>query len=149
MDLPVPAAVSGVSRRPGDRVGIEETETMADTTHGGEHGSKLFNIYMIVALALAICTISSFAFNGMMRSEMISPVTSFLLILSVAILKAVLVAMFFMHLKWDWSTLYFLIVPAFILGAMMMMVLMPDILIGPYQDAVEEIQISREIKTRP
>jgi hypothetical protein len=32
-----------------------------------------------------------------------------------------------MHLKWDWGRLYFLIIPVFILGAMMMMVLLPDL----------------------
>ena len=35
-----------------------------------------------------------------------------------------------MHLKYDWGKLYFLIVPAFILGAMMMIVLLPDIVLA-------------------
>ena len=35
-----------------------------------------------------------------------------------------------MHLKVDWGKLYFMIFPAFILGAMMMFVLMPDIVIA-------------------
>jgi cytochrome c oxidase subunit 4 len=57
-------------------------------------------------------------------------VQSFALILGVAVVKATLVGMYFMHLKLDWGRLYFLIVPAFILGTMMMIVLMPDIVLG-------------------
>src|SRR5688500_4724636 len=110
---------------------------MADTNHGGEHGGNLFRIYMIVAGVLAVCTLASFLFNGMARAQWIAVILSFVLILSVAIVKAVLVGLYFMHLKWDWKLLYFLIIPAFILGAMMMFVLMPDILIGTYRDAQE------------
>ena len=50
-----------------------------------------------------------------------------MLILGVAVFKATLVGMYFMHLKFDWGKLYFMIFPAFILGVMMMMVLLPDI----------------------
>ena len=120
---------------------------MAETNHGGEHGhgGNLFRLYMIVAAVLAVCTISSFLFNWMARGGTITVFMSFLLILSVAILKATLVGMYFMHLKWDWSLLYFLIVPAFILGAMMMVVLMPDVLIAPTREAREEYEVSRDV----
>ena len=36
----------------------------------------------------------------------------------------------FGHLKFDWRKLYFMIVPAFILGAMMMMVFLPDMVLA-------------------
>jgi hypothetical protein len=35
-----------------------------------------------------------------------------------------------MHLKFDWGKLYFMIVPAFILGAMLAFVLLPDIVLA-------------------
>jgi hypothetical protein len=85
---------------------------------------------MVVAVALAIFTGLSFVFNYMAREKMIGVETSFVLILGVAVCKAVLVGMFFMHLKYEWGKLYFMIVPAFILGAMMMFVLLPDIVIS-------------------
>jgi cytochrome c oxidase subunit IV len=66
----------------------------------------------------------------MAGSGYISKFASFLVILGVAIVKAALVGWIFMHLKFDWRKLYFLIVPAFILGAMMMIVLMPDIVLA-------------------
>jgi hypothetical protein len=51
-------------------------------------------------------------------------------IMIVAVIKALCVAAIFMHLKFEWGKLYFLIVPVLILGVMMMVVLLPDIVIG-------------------
>ncbi len=113
---------------------------MADTHHAGEHHGSLFRAYMIIAIILAICTSLSFLFNQAISVK----VLAFFLILAVAITKAVLVALYFMHLKWDWKMLYFLIIPAFILGTMMMIVLMPDILINPSRDMQEAYEIARE-----
>ena len=118
---------------------------MADTHHADDHhGPSLFKVYMIIAVILSVCTATSFGFNYLAHAEHISHFMSFVLILSVAVVKATLVGIYFMHLKWDWRLLYFLIFPAFILGTMMMVVLMPDILLGPLHDANEEIQIARE-----
>lgn len=119
---------------------------MADTTHAGEHHGPGFAAYMTVAAALSVCTVASFFFNGLAQNQVITTFVSFALILSVAILKATLVGLIFMHLKWDWKLLYFLLVPAFILGVMMMVVLMPDALLGPSKDAAEQLQIARDLQ---
>ena len=105
---------------------------MASAHPPGEHAhhGPTFQLYMVVAVALAVFTGLSFVFNYMAREKMIGVETSFVLILGVAVCKAVLVGMFFMHLKYEWGKLYFMIVPAFILGAMMMFVLLPDIVIS-------------------
>lgn len=105
---------------------------MADP-HGHDSHGPNFAIYMVIFGALSVFTALSFVFNGMARAEWISHMTSAYLIMIVAVVKAVLVGMIFMHLKWDWAKLYFMIVPAFILGAMMMMVLMPDIVMAWHQ----------------
>jgi cytochrome c oxidase subunit 4 len=55
----------------------------------------------------------------------------------VAVVKATLVGMFFMHLKYEWAKLYFMIIPVFILGTMMMIVLMPDIVVAWHIDQYE------------
>lgn len=110
---------------------------MADTHHAGEHHGPTFQQYMLIAAVLAVCTASSFAFNQFVSAK----VAAFLLILSVAIIKAVLVGMYFMHLKWDWKLLYFLIVPSFVLGTMMMIVLLPDIYYGPSRELSEAYEI--------
>src|SRR3954449_1281533 len=107
---------------------------MADTHSPDEHHGNVFRMYMIVAVALAVCTASSFLFNRMAEWQWITHTTSFLLILGVAILKASMVGWVFMHLKWDWPLTYFIILPIFILGMMMAMVFMPDGVIGPWRD---------------
>ena len=93
------------------------------------HGHEIFKAYMVVAVALSLFTASSFVFNYLAHPEVhiISKSLAFVLILSVAVCKALLVGAYFMHLKFEWGKLYFLIIPAFILGVMMMLVLLPDI----------------------
>jgi cytochrome c oxidase subunit IV len=85
---------------------------------------------MIVAGALALFTTASFVVNSFVRDKVIEPHIGFTLILGVAVCKALLVGAVFMHLRWEWGKLYYMIVPAFILGTMMMMVLLPDAVIS-------------------
>ena len=54
---------------------------------------------------------------------------------TVAIIKATLVVAYFMHLVWDWGKVGFMIIPALILGAMMAVVLYPDIVAAWKRDA--------------
>ena len=104
--------------------------------HGG-HAGPSFGAYMAVAAALAVFTTVSFVVNGFVRDKSIEPHIGFMLILGVAVCKALLVGAVFMHLRWEWGKLYYMIVPAFILGTMMMMVLMPDIVISWQREAQE------------
>ncbi len=114
---------------------------MADTHGQGDHGhGNVFRQYMIVAGALAVCTAASFVVNQFVANKDLA----FVLILLVACLKAALVGYIFMHLKWDWSLLYFLIVPVSILGVMMMVVLLPDVFFGIYHDARDELVIAEQ-----
>lgn len=103
---------------------------MADNPHDDAHHGPNVKAYMVVFGALSIFTLFSFIFNGLAHAEYITHTTSFVLILGVAIIKATLVGIYFMHLQLDWPRLYFMIIPAFILGTMMMIVLLPDIVIG-------------------
>jgi cytochrome c oxidase subunit IV len=107
-----------------------------DHGHGG-HAGPSYRAYMIVAGALAVFTLASFVVNKFVRDAVIEPHVGFMAILGVAICKALLVGAVFMHLRWDWGKLYYMIIPAFILGTMMMMVLMPDIVISWKRQAEE------------
>ncbi len=102
-------------------------EGHADAHHGPNIGS-----YLAVFGALAICTLISFVANLAARQEppVISAHTSFLIIMGVAVIKAILVAMIFMHLKWDWKRVYIMIVPALILAPLLVIVLLPDIVLA-------------------
>src|SRR5258708_14609171 len=103
---------------------------MADLPHHEEHHGPDLRLYLTVAAVLAVFTASSFGVNALVRSDHFSPELGFLLILSVAIAKAVLVGLFFMHLMFDWAKVYFIIVPISILGVIMMSVRLPGIVLA-------------------
>ncbi len=103
---------------------------MTDThTHDAHHGPGL-KAYMVVAVALAIFTLVSFLVNYFVTHHGLPPTVGFIIILGVAVCKATLVGLYFMHLVLDWSKVFYFIIPAFILGVMMMVVLLPDIVLG-------------------
>jgi caa(3)-type oxidase subunit IV len=97
-------------------------------SHGaeGHHSDSGVTVYLVIFAALAVFTAVSFLVNQLVPSK----TAQFVIILGVAVCKAVLVAMFFMHLKWDWGRLYFMIFPVLILGTMMVIVLLPDIVLA-------------------
>jgi cytochrome c oxidase subunit IV len=107
---------------------------MTDSTHSDAHADAGPNlrIYLVIFVVLSICTALSFVINHFLASG--SPHASMGLIMLVAVVKAVCVAAIFMHLKFEWGKLYFLIIPVMILGVMMMLVLLPDIVIGWHHD---------------
>jgi cytochrome c oxidase subunit 4 len=106
---------------------------MADSHHH-DHRGPTFALYIGIALALSIFTLVSFAANQLVLQGALTAFTAFVIILGVAIVKATLVGMYYMHLKYEWGKLYFMIIPAFILAAMMMVVLMPDIVVAWHMD---------------
>jgi caa(3)-type oxidase subunit IV len=96
---------------------------------GAHHGPTLW-LYMVIACCLGLFTAGSFIVNAQVRAGTLPAYTGFTLILGVAIAKAVLVGMFFMHLKYDWGKLYFLIVPVTILAVTMIIALLPDMVVA-------------------
>ncbi len=114
------------------------TETGHATTHDAAHDLRV-KAYFTVFAALSIFTAISFLANEAVRQGWISVATSVTIIMVVAVIKAFLVGLIFMHLNFDWGKVYFIIVPIFILGVMMMMVLMPDIVI-PWQQSQQPLE---------
>jgi caa(3)-type oxidase subunit IV len=86
--------------------------------------------YLVVFAALCIFTLISFVVNHQVTSGNLSSTTGFLLILGVAVIKALLVATYFMHLILDWNRLYFVIIPVCIMATMLVVVLLPDIVLA-------------------
>jgi caa(3)-type oxidase subunit IV len=96
-------------------------------SHGSQHHSGPgIKAYLVVFGALSIFTAISFAVNATVGRN----VTGMTIILAVAVCKAALVGAYFMHLIVDWPKLYYLIFPAFILGAMLIVVLLPDMVLA-------------------
>jgi cytochrome c oxidase subunit 3 len=86
--------------------------------------------YLVIFGALCVFTLISFVVNGQVHAGNISSTTGFILILGVAVIKAVLVAVYFMHLLFDWNRLYFVIIPVMIMATMLVVVLLPDIVLA-------------------
>jgi caa(3)-type oxidase subunit IV len=104
-----------------------------DSVQGsGDHAGPSVKTYLVIFGALSIFTLVSFVANYFAHPEVavISKFTSFAIILSVAVCKATLVGMYFMHLILDWGKVFIMIVPALILGPLLMIVLMPDIVLA-------------------
>jgi cytochrome c oxidase subunit 4 len=104
---------------------------MTESHGSGSHAGPSLQTYLVIAAALAIFTASSFAANYAAAPERnwISKHVSFVIILGVAICKALLVGAYFMHVRFEWAKLYFMIFPVFILAVMMMLVLLPDMVL--------------------
>jgi caa(3)-type oxidase subunit IV len=112
---------------------MAETHELERAT--AHHGSSGVGAYVVIFAALVVFTAISFIVNSAVRSGSVTPHAGFTVILGVAICKAVLVAMFFMHLKFDWGRLYFMIFPVMILGALLVVVLLPDIVLAWHHPA--------------
>src|SRR5215831_15847335 len=98
-----------------------------DKQHPEAHeGGPSFQLYIGIFVALAVCTALSFVANALMGQNQ----GSMMVIMVVAVIKAILVAAIFMHLKFDWSKLYFMVFPVLILAVMMIIVLLPDIVLA-------------------
>lgn len=94
--------------------------------HADAHAGPDFALYLKVFGVLVVCTALSFVVNWTLGQN----AGSMMVIMIVALIKAVLVAMIFMHLKFDWSKLYFVVIPVLILAVMMLIVLLPDVVLA-------------------
>jgi cytochrome c oxidase subunit 4 len=99
---------------------------MTDSHATEHHAGPGFQAYLVVFVALSVFTGISFLVNATVGRNL----TGLFIILAVAVIKAILVGLYFMHLVVDWGKLYYLIFPTFILAAMFITVLMPDIVLG-------------------
>jgi caa(3)-type oxidase subunit IV len=93
--------------------------------HEGHISDKTF---IKVFVGLLIFTAISFLANQLLGAKF--AVVSFLIIGTVAVCKAFLVVVFFMHLKIDWRKVFMFLVPICILAPMMIIVLWPDIVLA-------------------
>ena len=104
---------------------------------GGDHAGPSFQTYMNVFYVLCVLTAVSFICNWLAGRDYISTTTSVSIIVMVAVVKALFVVAIFMHVKFDWGKLYCIIVPVSILAVMMVIVLLPDTVLGWRREAAE------------
>ena len=100
------------------------TESHAAADHG--HGD-MEALYLKIFGVLVICTAISFVTVSSWWVHSVGHEAGHIVVMIVAVIKALLVAMFFMHLKWDWNKLYFMLVPSLAVGTILCCALLPDI----------------------
>jgi len=90
-----------------------------------EHGG--FSVYMSVFVGLCILSTMSFLTYFEFWREHVPVEVSRAFMMAVSCTKAMLVIMFFMHLKWEANWKWVLTVPASIMSALLILALVPDI----------------------
>jgi cytochrome c oxidase subunit 4 len=107
---------------------------MADTNLTAaqhEHAESHVQTYLKVFLALLVFTVLEY-FYAKFASRFQFHISLLILgLMMMAIIKAVLVAMYFMHLKFEGRWVYLMLVPAGILAAVFVVALTPDIALQP------------------
>ena len=99
---------------------------MTDTQHEHEsHGKSHKGIFIVVFVMLCVLTGLSFwiANSHLMDNKLVG----WGAMMAVSAAKAMLVIMFFMHLWWERAWKYVLTIPAFIMGVLLVMLLVPDV----------------------
>ena len=86
------------------------------------HAGPTFQTYLYVFIALGILTMMSFGAYELFGQGQ----RSMWIILAISVAKATLVAMIFMHLKFDWNRVFCIVIPVCIMAVMMVIVLMID-----------------------
>jgi caa(3)-type oxidase subunit IV len=108
----------------------EHEHTHDEHAEGGHahesHGSTM--LYLGVFAALCVLTGVSFMTTAPWWHANVPPMAGWLFMLAVAVAKAVLVALVFMHLTWERSWKYVVTIPAVFLAAGLVLGLIPDIL---------------------
>ena len=92
-----------------------------------EHGSGSIGVYVGVFLALCVLTTISFLTYFEWWREAVPYQMSRLVMMAVSCSKAMLVIMFFMHLKWEANWKWVLTVPASVMSALLILALVPDV----------------------
>jgi len=107
---------------------------MSDSTHNDPHDSSDHHeshgsIGLYVGIFAALCVLTTFSFLTYFPfwRENVPVGVSRVFMMAVSCTKAMLVIMFFMHLKWEASWKWVLTVPASFMSALLIFALVPDV----------------------
>jgi cytochrome c oxidase subunit 4 len=118
---------------------MSEHEQHTEHKHHGGTG-----IYIAVFLGLcALSTLSFFTYFEFWRNHVPTEVSRAFM-MAVSCTKAMLVIMFFMHLKWEANWKWVLTVPASIMSALLILALVPDIGLRMYHASYDRLRFASE-----
>jgi cytochrome c oxidase subunit 4 len=113
--------------------------------HDQEHGHGNFGTYMAVFAGLLVLTgVSFWLGNSTIKATM--PATAWAGMMAVSCGKAMLVIMFFMHLKWEANWKYVLTIPAMMMSVFLVCMLIPDV--GMRQNRYSEERLIHAAQVR-
>lgn len=88
-----------------------------------DHGPVFFNVF------IGLCILTAMSFGvGNWDVTMSRPAVGWSLMMAISCAKALLVISFFMHLRWEANWKYVLTIPASIMSAFLVLMLVPDVL---------------------
>jgi cytochrome c oxidase subunit IV len=90
-----------------------------------DHGSN--SLYLMVFGGLLVLTLISFLVGNSAALRMNAPGVMWAAMMAVSVAKAMLVILFFMHLKWEANWKYVLTIPCTIMSVFLVLMLVPDI----------------------
>ena len=102
---------------------IEAAISAGHHEHPEHHGGTL-RTYLMVFGALCVLTAISLTSAYLFQE---SPVVSWVIMMAVSCMKALLVISFFMHLLWEANWKYVLTVPASVMSLLLVLLLIPDV----------------------
>jgi len=98
---------------------------MTDETSQPEEHKSHRNVFVVVFLML--CALTGLSFWIANSHLMENRLTGWLAMMTVSVAKAFLVITFFMHLWWEKRWKYVLTIPALLMGALLVILLIPDV----------------------
>lgn len=88
-----------------------------------DHGPVFFNVF------IGLCILTAMSFGvGNWDVTMSRPAVGWSLMMAISCAKALLVISFFMHLRWEANWKYVLTIPASIMSAFLVLMLVPDVM---------------------
>jgi cytochrome c oxidase subunit 4 len=105
-----------------------ERQHLGPTTNIDKHASHGgLGVYLAVFVSLCVLTLLSFVVGNSQVLREKAPQVMWAAMMAVSCAKAMLVMLFFMHLKWEANWKYVLTVPASMMSLFLVLMLVPDI----------------------
>jgi len=127
---------------------MSETSPSADHVDQEEADHGSLSTYLTVFVSLCVLTACSFwTYSDLWPSALDSPHIKRAFMMAVSCTKAMLVILFFMHLKWEANWKWVLTIPAMMMSIFLMMVLVPDVGLRMRHASHERMQYAAELPT--
>ncbi len=118
---------------------IPNATSSTDTNAKGEHPAESHHrLYLIVFLALLVFTVLEYLYARFFAESFFAVLLMGLLL--IAIIKAVLVGLYFMHLAFEGRWKYLVLIPTAFFSSVLVVGLLPDLAFNSYQLPEETIE---------